>query len=206
MFHPVGPRPATIYWRRRLLVIGLVVLTGLTLWVACSSGSGRPAAETTRSSAASAASSVAARSGPTPAAPAAGQPTVAASLCTAGNLKVSAVASAPGYHVGDQPSLSLQVINSGTAPCVADLADRQIELRVYNGESRVWGSHDCQIEPGTSPATLPVGTAVRRSIVWTGLSSQPQCAGQRVRVGPGTYTLHALLAGQEGATSQFTIS
>ena len=43
---------------------------------------------------------------------------------------------------------------------------------MYNGESRVWGSHDCQIEPGTSPQMLPVGTAVRRSVVWTGLSTQ----------------------------------
>ncbi|MEP6598692.1 MAG: hypothetical protein ABJB98_04505 [Actinomycetota bacterium] len=98
------------------------------------------------------------------------------------------------------------MINAGSAPCVEDLSDQQIELLVYNGQSRVWGSHDCLIQPGTSPETLPVGMAVRRSIVWTGLSSQPQCAGTRQRVGAGSYTLHARLGGVEGATANFTIS
>ena len=41
--------------------------------------------------------------------------------------------------------LQLQVTNTGAQPCVQDLADKQVELRVYNGESRVWGSHDCKI-------------------------------------------------------------
>jgi hypothetical protein len=120
-------------------------------------------------------------------------------------LKISAVSSAPTYAVGDQPSLAVQVVNTGKAPCVQDLADAQIELRIYSEDVRIWGSHDCQIEPGTSPQTLPVRTVVRRSVVWTGLSSQPRCAGQRVRVGPGRYTLRALLSGREGATATFII-
>jgi hypothetical protein len=107
--------------------------------------------------------------------------------------------------VGDQPTLALQVVNTGKAPCVQDLADAQVELQVYNGESRVWGSHDCQVQPGTSPQTLPVGMAVRRSVLWTGLSSQPKCAGQRVRVGPGIYTLLVRLSGRLGTTAEFTI-
>ena len=102
--------------------------------------------------------------------------------------------------------LMLQVTNPGTKPCVQDLSDQQIELRVYNGESRVWGSHDCQIEPGTADRTLTAGQSVRVSIVWSGLSSQPECAGTRQRVGAGTYTLYASLAGREGASAQFAIT
>ena len=45
MFHPIGSKPAVVYWRRRLLLVGLVVLVGLTMYVACSSGSSKPAAE-----------------------------------------------------------------------------------------------------------------------------------------------------------------
>lgn len=110
------------------------------------------------------------------------------------------------YSVGDQPELSILVTNKGTDPCVQDLADAQIVLRVYNGESRVWGSHDCKIEPGTDDRTLMGGSTVRVSIVWSGLSSQPKCAGTRQRVGVGTYTLFASLAGREGKAAQFTIS
>jgi hypothetical protein len=81
-----------------------------------------------------------------------------------------------------------------------------VELRVYNGESRVWGSHDCEIQPGTAQRTLEPGQVVRVSIVWSGLSSQPQCAGTRQRVGAGTYTLYALLSGRTGTAAQFVIS
>lgn len=110
------------------------------------------------------------------------------------------------YAVGAEPVLMLQVANRGPRPCVQDLADRQIVLRVYNGESRVWGSHDCQIQPGRDDRTLEVGQPVRRSIVWSGLSSQPKCAGIRQRVGAGTYTLYASLSGKTGTATQFTIS
>jgi hypothetical protein len=110
------------------------------------------------------------------------------------------------YAVGAKPKLMLQVTNTAKTPCVQDLADQQIELRVYNGESRVWGSHDCQIEPGTSDRTLPVGHAVRVSITWTGLSSQKGCTTTRQRVGAGTYTLYALLSGKMGTATQFALT
>jgi hypothetical protein len=110
------------------------------------------------------------------------------------------------YSVGDQPLLELQVTNTGAKPCVQDLADKQIELRVYNGESRVWGSHDCKIQPGTSDKTLSVAMPVRVAITWSGLTSQPGCAGTRQRVGAGTYTLYAKLSGKTGKVTQFTIS
>jgi hypothetical protein len=207
MFHPVGSQSSAIYWRRRLLMFGLLVVTALTLYAACSSGSDGSAAQSAaKTSGKPSPTPTSAQSTSQTATASAPATSVAASACQPAALKISALTSAPAYKVGDQPTLSLQVVNSGPTPCVQDLADRQIELQIYNGASRVWGSHDCQIEPGTSPQTLPVGTAVRRSVVWTGLSSQPNCAGQRVRVGAGMYTLRASLAGHAGTTAQFTIS
>jgi hypothetical protein len=112
----------------------------------------------------------------------------------------------PTYKVGDQPLLELQVTNMGAKPCVQDLADKAVELRVYNGESRVWGSHDCQIQPGTDNKTLAVRRPVQVAVTWSGLTSQPKCAGTRQRVGAGTYTLYAVLSGKTGKAKQFTIS
>jgi hypothetical protein len=131
---------------------------------------------------------------------------IASAPCVSKDLAVTAVAGQSTYHVGDQPVLALQVTNTGSRPCVQNLADSQIELRVYNGESRVWGSHDCQIQPGTNDKTLAMNTPVRVAITWSGLTSQPNCAGTRQRVGAGTYTLYALLAGHTGKATQFTIS
>jgi cytoskeletal protein RodZ len=221
MFSPVGSQPPSVYWRRRLVLLGsiglLLVLLILTVKIATSDGSeparaGGPgtssphttpathtshfssSAPSTRhsSSSASTSSSKSSSAAPEP--------------CVAKDLQVAAVSSRPNFSVGDEPVLELQVTNTGDASCVQDLADAQVELKVYNGESRVWGSHDCQIEPGTNPMTLEVGKAVRVAITWSGFSSQPQCAGTRQRVGAGTYTLYAALSGRTGKATQFTIS
>jgi hypothetical protein len=127
------------------------------------------------------------------------------SKCTASQLSLSAASNHSSYAVGDQPVLSIVVKNTSAEACVQDLADPQVILRVYNGESRVWGSHDCKIEPGTNDQTLMPGRAVRVSIVWSGLSSQPNNCANRQRAGAGTYTLYASLSGREGTAAQFTI-
>jgi hypothetical protein len=101
--------------------------------------------------------------------------------------------------------LILQVTNNGATNCTQDLADSQVELRVYNGAARVWGSHDCHVEPGAAVKTLVADTTVGVQVTWSGLSSQPGCAGTRQRVGAGTYTVYALLAGTQGTPAQFTI-
>jgi hypothetical protein len=119
---------------------------------------------------------------------------------------MSAASDAKTYPVGAKPVLALIVTNAGTRPCVADLADKQIELRVFAGSARVWGSHDCEIQPGSSKQTIPVGQPIRREIQWSGLSSQPACAGVRQRVPAGTYTVFALLSGREGKTATFTFT
>ena len=119
---------------------------------------------------------------------------------------MTAASQAPNYQVGDQPVLILQVTNNGPGNCTQDLADSQVELRVYNGAARVWGSHDCVVQPGTAVRTLVAGTTIGVQITWSGLSSQPGCAGTRQRVGAGTYTLYPFLAGAQGTVAQFTLS
>jgi hypothetical protein len=121
-------------------------------------------------------------------------------------LKIEAAAQAATYKVGDEPVVMLQVTNVGAANCTTDLADPKIVLLIYNGAARVWGSHDCKIQPGTDVETLVVGVTVAKAIQWSGLSSQPACAGTRQRVGPGIYTLYAQLDGVQGTPAQFTIS
>jgi hypothetical protein len=131
--------------------------------------------------------------------------------CHRSDLQVRAVSDHSSYAVGDKPQLMLQVTNTAKTSCVQDLADQQIELRVYNGESRVWGSHDCKVLPGTNDVTLVPSAPVRVTIIWSGLSSTANSAhaenacGPRQVVGAGTYTLYAYLAGKPGHASQFSI-
>ncbi|MCW2494217.1 MAG: hypothetical protein JWQ77_141 [Jatrophihabitans sp.] len=99
----------------------------------------------------------------------------------------------------------MQVTNIGSVACTQNLADSQVVLSVYNGESRVWGSHDCEVAPGTDVRTLGSNMPVRISVVWSGRSSEAKCAGIRQQVGAGNYTLYASLAGKTGTAASFAI-
>ena len=194
MLRPIGSLPPTVYWRRRLLFIGAVLLVALTVYVlfVAKDDKKKPASHQSSSHRSSAPSS------PHPSTP-------SAVPCVPSVLSVAAQTSAKTFKVGDQPELEIRITNVGETPCVANLSDSQIELLVYNGESRVWGSHDCKVQPGDNPTTLAPRQAARRSIRWTGLSSQPHCAGGRQRVGAGNYTLRARLGQINGHTVMFSI-
>ncbi|HYU03335.1 MAG TPA: hypothetical protein VEL02_05770 [Jatrophihabitantaceae bacterium] len=197
MLRPIGSLPTSVYWRRRLLIAAAVLLAALTVYVVFMSGDDKKTSGQPTGGAASS-------THPSTPSPSAGT-SVAPVSCVPSVLKVAAVTQAGGYRVGQQPELAIEVTNTGTAPCIANLSDSQIELIVFNGASRVWGSHDCQVQPGTSPVTLMARKPVRRSIQWTGLSSRPECAGSRQRVGAGVYTLRVHLGKMESADAKFTI-
>lgn len=234
MLHPLGDLPPSVYWRRRLAllasVIALIALLVLTVRVLSSGGSepsaGAGAGSTTapavhptthshtpshpvspRSTKPASTASTTSGSAVSPKSSGTGSASSSAppAKCTPSQLALSAGSNESSYDVGQQPVLSIIVKNTSSEACVQDLADPQVILRVYNGESRVWGSHDCKIEPGTNDQTLMPGRAVRVSIVWSGLSSQPNNCANRQRVGAGTYTLYASLSGREGTAAQFTI-
>ncbi|HSY15627.1 MAG TPA: hypothetical protein VK816_06540 [Jatrophihabitantaceae bacterium] len=229
MLHPIGSLPPGVYWRRRVLIavvaVAAVVLVVLTFHAMTSRATGVQAggagptggpslspavASSARTSTAPTTTPVTATTSPTATASVTPTtPTTGSAMppnCTPGHLKIAAATGAPTYKIGDEPVVEIQVTNTGTVPCVEDLADPKIELRVYNGAARVWGSHDCQVVPGTDLETLPVGQTIGKTVQWSGLTSQPACAGVRQRVGAGKYTLYALLNGVQGSTAVFTIS
>jgi hypothetical protein len=210
MLRPVGTLPPAVYWRRRLAVAAAIVaLIAVTLYAVWPSGSKHKPAAARNTGSGHAAPSVAATANA--ALPAgrsvqtAAPPPATPSPCDLTKLQISATTSALTYAVGDSPTLYLQVVNPGPTQCVVDLSDQQILMQVYNGQSRVWGSHDCQVQPGTTPRTLPVSVPVRVGVRWSGLSSEAQCAGTRQRVPVGIYTLYVQLAGADGKVSMFTI-
>jgi len=229
MVRTVGSLSPAVYRRRRLVFLaGLVLLVLLLVLTvrAVNSGSDTPArAANSSSSRSSAAAPPASHPSthaavPPPASHSAGTSasngsSVSSSSsassappqpCTASQLKIASVTSARSYAVGAEPVVMLQVTNTGSAPCVQGLGSKDVELRVYNGESRVWGSNDCSPDATPIERTLAVNAPVRVSVIWSGMTSQAHCAGTRQQVGAGTYTLYGLLDGRNGAAAQFAIT
>jgi hypothetical protein len=208
MLHPVGELAPSVYWRRRVLLLATVLLAGVSVYAVFfrDGGGGSPSSAGTFSPSGQRSSSVAQSTSLSSSTEATSSTTAAPTTCSSSQLAITAASSAARYPAGAKPTVAIVVTNKGPRPCVQDLSDSQIELRVYNGSARVWGSHDCLVQPGTAPATLPVGQSIRREIQWSGLSSRPACAGTRTRVAAGRYTLFAYLAGQQGSTSTFTLA
>ena len=232
MFRPVGSLPPSVYWRRRFVLLGslvvLIVLLVVTLRVVMSGNSDptqgahgaspgtptqQPPATAHHRHAPSSSKQASTPDTTTPAdssavtsdTPQSSESAAPPGRCKMKQLGLTAESDKTHYTMGENAQLSILVTNKGSDPCVQDLADPQIILSVYNGEARVWGSHDCKIEPGTNDQTLMPGLSTRVSITWSGLSSDPHCAGTRQRVGAGSYTLYATLSGHEAKSAQFTI-
>lgn len=227
VLEPVGPLPASVYWRRRALALAAVLLVVLLLWAVWpggdDGGARRDAAATTGTASATPGELTAtappndpgraadpgstAPSGPTTgggtgtgggagtAAPATTPaatpkpPPPAPKPCPDAALQVRVAPAVPAYPAGTQPRIVLTVRNVSAAACTRDLGPGQQEVLLYRGTQRLWSSNDCYPEADRSVRTLEPGETATSSVTWSGLSSRPDCAGERTRVPAGTYEL-----------------
>ncbi|MCU1589401.1 MAG: hypothetical protein JWP11_657 [Frankiales bacterium] len=184
---PVGPLPASTYWRRRaLLLVGVVILL-LVAVKACSNGpttkdalSG-PSATPKPSVAASVQSSPAPSASPTPA---------PLQTCRDSVLQVTAESDAASYPSGAAPRFTLTVRNIGSVACRRALGPGAVELRVFSGEDRIWSSDDCNEAKDQGVQTLKAGAAQAMTVQWSGKRTKPGCqTGDTAQ--PGTYRVSA---------------
>jgi hypothetical protein len=177
--HPVGPLPATTYWRRRaLLLLGVVVL--LLLLRSCASGDDDGTRKTSTPKPST--TSTTAPPSPTGGAPAG---------CQDADLEVTPDTDSATYALGASPKLSVAVKNVSSTPCTRDLGSGAVELLVMSGSDRVWSSDDCNSSKAKDVVTLAPGAQRVIPITWAGKRSKPGCAGDRPEVKAGTYVLTA---------------
>jgi hypothetical protein len=212
VLHPVGRLPARVYWRRRLvvLIVLIAVLAGGG-WLAVrlldppgegstASGAGAssrpvptPALEQVLPSLASVRTPDTAPGMPTtevrrtPAPPTPGGP------CTDEMMELN-VRAPTRVPVASTPTLEIVVRNVSEAPCVRRLDKDLQELVLFDADGdRVWGSNDCRPEQGDRSATLVPREGVALEVVWSGLTSRPGCAGERAAPAAGVYVLRGRL-------------
>jgi hypothetical protein len=217
---PVGPLPASVYWRRRALALGAVILVLLLGWAVLPGGGddqprdtagalGSPsatvpaAAPTTLSATPPAGDPGRPADGngggdpatPTAPVPTAPSPTPAPppKACADSALRLTVAPRRPAYSVGQSPVLDLRVQNVSAVPCVRDLGAGQQEITLYQGTRRLWSSNDCFPDDSRDAEVLRPGAQETFSVTWSGLGSRPKCAGTRTRIGAGSYALVARL-------------
>ncbi|MCW2573055.1 MAG: uncharacterized protein JWO88_3113 [Frankiales bacterium] len=185
---PVGPLPASTYWRRRVLLVAIVLIVLIVGAKACGhtpkkdSLSG-PAATPKPSVVASPTVSVAPSEAPS-ASPA------ALLTCRDTVLQITAESDAQAYPSGGAPRFTLTVRNIGSVACRRALGPGAVELRVFSGEDRIWSSDDCNEAKDQGVLTLPAGAARATTVQWAGKRTKPGCqTGATAQ--PGTYRVSA---------------
>ncbi|RBY94122.1 MucR family transcriptional regulator [Blastococcus sp. TBT05-19] len=225
MLHPVGPLPAAVYWRRRLVVLVLLLavvggLTWGTVWLLDRQAGGgeataTPAGPTELPALDRVVPSVAAvRTPEAPSSPAAAPSTPAAAAPQApqaggpcgDDVLVLEVRTPGQVAVGSKPTFQLAVGNAGSVPCVRAL-DKELQelVLVGAGGTRVWGSNDCFPESSDEPRTLAPGEVVVIDVVWGGLTSEPTCTAPRAAPAPGNYLLRGRLDTKVSADAPLTL-
>ncbi len=219
MLHPVGPLPASVYWRRRAVAFAGLVGVLLLVWAVLPGGDDTPRDSAAAVGSPSPTEPAAAPSdsggltaspatddpgraadGPAPTATtptattpvattARPTPTPAPKPCPDSALRLTISAAQQAYVVGQAPVLRLQVRNVATAPCIRDLGAALQEVLLYRGTQRLWSSNDCYPEGERDTELMRPGVVHAFSVTWSGLVSRPKCAGTRTPVGAGSYAL-----------------
>jgi hypothetical protein len=186
--HPRGPLPPGVYWRRRAVTAGLLVLLAALLLRSCG---GEGGTDTLRSGA-----SPTPTPSTTPGATATSAPTRSAApaptrspggICRTADLRVTAASNATSYSGGTRPVLRITVTNVGPVACVREIGQGARELRVVSGTDRVWSSDDCAPGGPLEPTLLQPGETKTSTVAWAKRRSAPGCPTGRPDAAPGTY-------------------
>jgi hypothetical protein len=206
---PVGPLPASTYWRRRL-VVGAIVLLVLLLLVKSCGGSSKKESLASATPAPSPRVSAAAVAPVQPSAAASPVPSPTPSpaplrTCPDSSLQVTTEADATSYPKGSAPRFTLTIRNTSGVACRRALGPGAVELRVFSGEDRIWSSDDCNTSKEQGVLTLPAGQAKATTVQWSGKRTRPGCSLGEVAQ-PGTYRVSARVGDLIRQGSVFTIT
>ncbi len=201
----VGPLPPAVYWRRRLVVLGAVLLGVIILAFACSGGDdpakpngsgvvfsvGPPAAPTAAASGARsadpsaptggkpgvpAATDVAA--GPAGAAP--NTPAVAEGMCSDAEVTLIPVPGVTATQSGQSIDLHLRIKNVSNRTCARDVGADAQEIYVKQGARKIWSSDVCGLQRGSDVKELQPGQERSYLATWNGHESSQCHAGTAV--------------------------
>jgi hypothetical protein len=213
----VGPLPPAVYWRRRAVILGTLLLLVLVLVYSCSDASDaarrkRVLTPTTASPSGSPSTPVFTPSGgltdgaggdpavgaspsaaatSTPAAPDAPAQT---GPCTDAEMAISAVAEPGSAARGAFVRFTLRIRNISDRSCTRDVGADPQELYVQDGSKvKVWSSDTCNPLHGTDVRTFKPNDVAEFYVVWNGKANNAGCTNQQPPPA-GTYQLVGRLA------------
>ncbi len=157
--NPVGPQPASVYWRRRLvLALGLIAVVVVIVLIVVRPGGAAPAPAPSPSTP---------EAGSTPTPGAASANPVDAADCDPAKVTISPITDATSYDPGVNPVLSFTLKSTMTVPCRLSAGSDVQLFSITSGEELIWSSRDCQTDPVAATIVLQPGVPFQgSSMTW----------------------------------------
>jgi hypothetical protein len=127
--------------------------------------------------------------------------TASAALCATDDVAVTAVTDKRSYASGQDPKLSIELTNTGSAPCTLNVGTSAQVFTITSGSDTWWTSTDCQTQPSDMVVVLQAGQKVSsaKPITWDRTrSSVATCDAKNRPKAPGggaTYHLAVSIGG-----------
>ena len=194
--------PAEIYWRRRLLLLAVLILIawlGLRFWPGAGDDE-RPVS----------ASAPTATASPTPEpAPTDGTTTVALSsgsrACDPESIRI--VPSVPDdQKTRETVDIDLTISSTSKKPCTFTARSSDLLVVISAGKTAIWDSTVCKAAPITEAVKLSPGWSTVVPVEWSGRGSGPACSKKEGWATPGRYTIQVGTLGGEPGKATFTLT
>lgn len=225
VIRPVGPLPPRVYWVRRLVLIGVVVVVVALVAALVSKVAGAGEQPVTKPTATVGADEPKGSDGKDGkgsgdkdtskddkaadedgdqkddgAKDEAGAESTAAGsgdipACAKEDVTIGLSADGETFK-GRNVKFALEVTNTSERSCLIDVTDKTRELVIVSGPARVWGSADC-VDPEPRMLLLAAGQADSSSLTWKRVRSEPGCPTKGVEAKPGTYRATASILGKK---------
>jgi hypothetical protein len=194
--------PAEIYWRRRLLLLAVLILiawVGLQLWPGAGDDE-RPVS----------APAPTATSSPTPEpSPTDGTTTVAlaanSKACDPESIRITP--SVPdGQKTREPVDIDLTIGSTSTKPCTFTESSSQLLVVISAGKTAIWDSTVCKAPLIKEDVNLSPGWSTIVPVEWSGRGSGPACSKKEGWATPGRYTVQIGTLGGEPGKARFTLT
>jgi hypothetical protein len=208
---PVGDQPAGVYWRRRILIVGLALIVLFFVLRACGGDDQAPVVSPASTPTTTATETAAATPSPTQTAvtpttsPTPTTTSAAVAACDPASVRVTATVTDEQYPVGGPVPIRFVVRTNTTEECLRDVGAAANTVTVTSEGRRIWSSDDCT--PGGEPDIRRISQTkpFAVTVTWQGDVSRPGCASPRPKAPAGTYDVQGRNGDVTGPKDSFTL-